>query len=63
MAELITKRILNDHPAIKISTYHLDLLESLASDALATLLSMLLTDRANDFQNGDNYNYLARWDR
>ena len=49
VAELITKRILKDHPAIKVSTYHLDLLDSLGSDALATLLSMSLTDRANGF--------------
>ena len=61
VAELVTKRILKDHPAIKISTYHLDLLESLASDALATLLSMSLTDRANDFQHGVHFDYLARW--
>ena len=63
VAELVTKRILKDHPAIKIRTYHVDLLESLASDALATLLTMSLTHRANDFQNGDHYNYLAWCDR
>ena len=63
VAELITKRILQDRPAIKISTYHLDLLENLASDALDTLLHMQLTRRANEFQEGVIYDYLTNWDR
>ena len=63
VAELITKRILEDHPAIQISTTHLDLLDNLASDALATLLHMQLTRRANEFQEGVIYDYLVKWKR